>query len=109
MKKIATKEQPSFLQGMKIAVKNKPFVLLCGSFMGAYMGTQFLVAHFYLYVQFVLDSEDQIVFLIMILQCAIAIAVIVWQQLSRKLLEKKNNFLCWNIVLYWLCYWFNFC
>lgn len=92
MQKVAKKEQPSFFQGMKIAVKNFPFVLLCGSFMGAYMGTQFLVAHFYLYVQYVLDAEDQIVYLIIILQCAIAIAVVIWQQLSRKILEKKTIF-----------------
>ena len=84
--------QPTFLNGMKVAVSNRPFVLLCGAFVGAYMGTQFLVAHFYLYVQFVLNAEEHIIVLIFLLQCVIAIAVVVWQQLSRKILTKKTIF-----------------
>lgn len=91
MKRVKQKEQPSFVQGMKIAIRNRPFVLLCGSFVGAYMGTQFLVAHFYLYVQYVLDEEDQIIYLIFLLQCVIAISVLIWQKLSR-VLEKKIIF-----------------
>jgi glycoside/pentoside/hexuronide:cation symporter, GPH family len=61
---------------------NKPFMLLCSSFLGAYLATQFLVANFYLYVQYVLKAEDQVVFLIIILQCSIGVAVIAWQKIS---------------------------
>ena len=42
------------------------------------MATQFIITNFYLYVQFVLKAESQVVFMIIILQLSVAVACPVW-------------------------------
>eukprot|EP00011_Vannellida_sp_DIVA3-517-6-12_P007858 CAMPEP_0114623538 /NCGR_PEP_ID=MMETSP0168-20121206/10305_1 /TAXON_ID=95228 ORGANISM="Vannella sp., Strain DIVA3 517/6/12" /NCGR_SAMPLE_ID=MMETSP0168 /ASSEMBLY_ACC=CAM_ASM_000044 /LENGTH=408 /DNA_ID=CAMNT_0001834789 /DNA_START=128 /DNA_END=1354 /DNA_ORIENTATION=- len=85
-------KQPSFVAGLKLAFQNRAFLLLCGAFLGAYMATQFLITNFYLYVQFVLDAESQVIFIIFLLQLTVAISCPVWGFLTEKVGKKPVYF-----------------
>ena len=73
-------------------MKNKPFLLLCLSFVSVYLAVQLLVANFYLYIQYVLQAESQVVFLIIIIQVVLGISILGWQVVATKLRVKKPIF-----------------
>eukprot|EP01100_Stratorugosa_tubuloviscum_P006102 TRINITY_DN264_c0_g1_i3.p1 TRINITY_DN264_c0_g1~~TRINITY_DN264_c0_g1_i3.p1 ORF type:complete len:481 (-),score=224.78 TRINITY_DN264_c0_g1_i3:111-1553(-) len=83
-------KQPPFLSGLKLAFKNRPYVILCLVFLFGWTGAQFIVANIYLYVQYVLERESQAVFIILTFQLSLAIGVPIWVKIARNVGRKPT-------------------
>eukprot|EP01100_Stratorugosa_tubuloviscum_P006100 TRINITY_DN264_c0_g1_i1.p1 TRINITY_DN264_c0_g1~~TRINITY_DN264_c0_g1_i1.p1 ORF type:complete len:487 (-),score=210.00 TRINITY_DN264_c0_g1_i1:87-1547(-) len=91
-------KQPPFLSGLKLAFKNRPYVILCLVFLFGWTGAQFIVANIYLYVQYVLERESQAVFIILTFQLSLAIGVPIWVKIARNV-GRKPTFMLGTCLL----------
>eukprot|EP01095_Lingulamoeba_sp_RSL-Kostka_P015954 TRINITY_DN756_c0_g4_i1.p1 TRINITY_DN756_c0_g4~~TRINITY_DN756_c0_g4_i1.p1 ORF type:complete len:531 (+),score=167.47 TRINITY_DN756_c0_g4_i1:60-1652(+) len=83
------KNQPSFSDGLKLTM-NRPFISLCLAFLFSLLGIQFIQSNIYLYVQYVLDNENEVIFVIIVLQISTAIFIPIWGALSIRISKQMT-------------------
>eukprot|EP00824_Muranothrix_gubernata_P008861 TRINITY_DN21430_c0_g1_i1.p1 TRINITY_DN21430_c0_g1~~TRINITY_DN21430_c0_g1_i1.p1 ORF type:complete len:539 (+),score=103.63 TRINITY_DN21430_c0_g1_i1:192-1619(+) len=79
----------SYWQGVRIALKNKPFVVICFIYLFDWMAITFIQSNFYLYVQYNLRAKDQFAALITVVQAFTLGCIPLWAILSKKHGKKK--------------------
>lgn len=88
-------EEPGFLEGLRIAFRNKPFVFVTMVYLLSWLCIQFVQNNLYLYVQYWIGPEAVSMFSILVLgvQISAFIFVLVWTRVSERVGKKKVYFI----------------
>lgn len=83
---------PGFVEGVKIALRNRPFLYVVAIYLMSWLCIQFVQANMLLYVRYWVGGEDQFIQLAFALQISAFIFLIVWSRLSQKWGKQKVYF-----------------
>eukprot|EP01104_Vermistella_antarctica_P007828 TRINITY_DN1934_c3_g1_i1.p1 TRINITY_DN1934_c3_g1~~TRINITY_DN1934_c3_g1_i1.p1 ORF type:complete len:531 (-),score=133.84 TRINITY_DN1934_c3_g1_i1:36-1628(-) len=89
----------SFIEGLKVVLRNKPFRYLALTFLCAISAVQFIQSNLYLYIQYSIDAGDQMVFLMITIQVSIVLSVPLWAVLSPRLGKKVCYYIGASILI----------
>lgn len=103
-----TAKEPGFVEGIKIAFNNRPFLMVTAIYLMSWLAIQFIQANMLLYVRYFLGNEDQFIILAMSLQISIFVFLIVWTKVSARIGKRHAYFIgatFWIVVqlfLFWI-------
>ncbi len=83
-KEAKEENDPGFVEGVKIALRNRPFLYVVTIYLLAWLCIQFVQANMLLYVRYWVGDEDRFIQLAFALQISAFIFLLVWSRLSQK-------------------------
>lgn len=92
---------PGFVEGIRIAFRNRPFIMVTAIYLLSWLAIQFVQANMLLYVRYWIGGEEQFIFLAMALQISIFAFLIVWTKVSERIGKRKVYFVgvsLWIVV-----------
>jgi GPH family glycoside/pentoside/hexuronide:cation symporter len=95
------KKEPGFIEGFKIAFRNRPFLMVTGIYLMSWLSIQFIQANMLLYTRYWMKREDQFIVLAMSLQLSIFAFLLVWSKVSQRIGKRHVYFLgasLWIVV-----------
>jgi len=94
-------DQPGFIEGMRIAFRNRAFVLVTLIYLLSWLALQFVQTNLQLYVRYWVGAEDMFGTLVLALQVSSFIWVLIWTRVSAKLGKKQVYYIgmgAWVLV-----------
>ncbi len=82
-----------FLQGLKIAFSNRPFIFVTLIYLLSWLAVQFTQSNLVLYVKYWADAESQLPFLLLTLQTSTFLFLLIWTAVSRRLGKQRVYYL----------------
>jgi GPH family glycoside/pentoside/hexuronide:cation symporter len=82
---------PGFFEGLRIAFRNRAFVIVTLIYLLSWLSVQFVQTNLILYVKYWMDAESQFGTLILAIQTSSFLFVLLWTQVSRRL-GKQNTY-----------------
>ena len=80
---------PGFVEGVKIALRNRPFLYVVAIYLLSWLCIQFVQANMLLYVRYWVGGEDSFIQLAFALQVSAFIFLIIWSKVSQKWGKQK--------------------
>lgn len=87
--KEAEEEDPGFIEGVKIALKNRPFLYVVAIYLLSWLCIQFVQANMLLYVRYWVGGEDRFIQLAFALQVSAFVFLLFWSKMSQKWGKQK--------------------
>lgn len=88
-KEQTAEDDPGFVEGVKIALKNRPFLYVVAIYLLSWLCIQFVQANMLLYVRYWVGGEDRFIQLAFALQVSAFVFLIIWSRLSQKWGKQK--------------------
>ncbi|WP_420642738.1 MFS transporter [Candidatus Leptofilum sp.] len=83
-KDAAEEDDPGFIEGVKIALRNRPFLYVVAIYLLSWLCIQFVQANMLLYVRYWVGGEDRFIQLAFALQVSAFVFLIMWSKISQK-------------------------
>jgi len=80
---------PGFVEGVKIALQNRPFIYVVAIYLLSWLCIQFVQANMLLYVRYWVGGEDQFIQLAFALQVSTFVFLVLWSKVSQKWGKQK--------------------
>jgi glycoside/pentoside/hexuronide:cation symporter, GPH family len=77
-------DDPGFVEGVKIALRNRPFLYVVAIYLLSWLCIQFVQANMLLYVRYWVGGEDRFIQLAFALQVSAFVFLIIWSKVSQK-------------------------
>jgi len=84
---------PGFVDGLKIAFKNKAFVYVALIYLLSWLSIQFVQSNLILYVRYWMDAESQFGVLILAVQVSAFLFVLVWNRVSARIGKQSTYYI----------------
>ena len=88
-KEAAEEDDPGFIEGVKIALRNRPFLYVVAIYLMSWLCIQFVQANMLLYVRYWVGGEDRFIQLAFALQVSAFVFLLMWSKLSQKWGKQK--------------------
>lgn len=88
-KEESAKDDPGFVAGVKIALKNRPFLYVVTIYLLSWLCIQFVQANMLLYVRYWVGGEDRFIQLAFALQVSAFVFLLIWSKVSQKWGKQK--------------------
>ncbi|MCB8936977.1 MAG: MFS transporter [Ardenticatenaceae bacterium] len=88
-KETAAADDPGFIEGVKIALGNRPFLYVVAIYLLSWLCIQFVQANMLLYVRYWVGGEDRFIQLAFALQVSAFIFLLIWSKVSQKWGKQK--------------------
>ncbi|MFZ1396625.1 MAG: MFS transporter [Candidatus Promineifilaceae bacterium] len=88
-KEAAEEDDPGFVEGVKIALRNRPFLYVVAIYLMSWLCIQFVQANMLLYVRYWVGGEDRFIQLAFALQVSAFVFLLMWSKLSQKWGKQK--------------------
>jgi GPH family glycoside/pentoside/hexuronide:cation symporter len=85
-------ETTSILTGVRIALKNRPFVCVLGIYLLSWLVVQFVQANLLLFLRYWMNAESQFRWTVLLLQLTALAFLPVWAWVSRRLGKKQSYY-----------------
>ena len=82
-------DDPVFVEGVKIALKNRPFLYVVTIYLMSWLCIQFVQANMLLYVRYWVGGEDRFIQLAFALQVSAFVFLLIWSKVSQKWGKQK--------------------
>jgi GPH family glycoside/pentoside/hexuronide:cation symporter len=82
-------EDPGFIEGVKIALKNRAFLYVVAIYLLSWLCIQFVQANMLLYVRYWVGGEDRFIQLAFALQVSAFVFLLIWSKVSQKWGKQK--------------------
>lgn len=82
-KEIPSEDDPGFLEGVKIALSNRPFLYVVAIYLLSWLCVQFVQANMLLYVRYWVGGEESFIQLAFALQLSAFVFLLVWSRVSQ--------------------------
>ncbi len=82
-------DDPGFVEGVKIALRNRPFLFVVAIYLLSWLCIQFVQANMLLYVRYWVGGEEGFIQLAFALQVSAFIFLIFWSRMSQKWSKRK--------------------
>ncbi|MCB8979715.1 MAG: MFS transporter [Ardenticatenaceae bacterium] len=91
--KVADEEDdPGFVEGVKIALRNRPFLYVVAIYLLSWLCIQFVQANMLLYVRYWIGGEERFIQLAFALQISTFVFLLIWSRMSQKWGKQKVYF-----------------
>jgi len=88
-KQATEEDDPGFVAGVKIALRNRPFLYVVAIYLLSWLCIQFVQANMLLYVRYWVGGEDQFIQLAFALQVSAFVFLVIWSKVSQKWGKQK--------------------
>ena len=88
-KEASEEDDPGFVEGVKIALKNRPFLYVVTIYLMSWLCIQFVQANMLLYVRYWVGGEDRFIQLAFALQVSAFVFLLIWSKVSQKWGKQK--------------------
>ena len=85
--------EPGFIEGIKIAFQNRPFLMVTAIYMLAWICIQFVQTNLLLYVRYWMGANDMFIYFAAALQFSIFISLFIWTRLSTRIGKRHVYFI----------------
>ncbi|HJS28213.1 MAG TPA: MFS transporter, partial [Anaerolineales bacterium] len=86
------RKEPGFLEGFRIAFRNRPFLMVTAIYLLSWLAIQFVQANSLLYIRYWMRADEQFAILALALQLAIFASLILWSKVSERIGKRKVYF-----------------
>ena len=83
-KEASAEDDPGFIEGVKIALQNRPFLYVVAIYLLSWLCIQFVQANMLLYLRYWIGEEDRFILLALALQISAFVFLIIWSKVSQK-------------------------
>ncbi len=88
-KDAAEEDDPGFVEGVRIALRNRPFLYVVAIYLLSWLCIQFVQANMLLYVRYWVGGEDRFIQLAFALQVSAFVFLLMWSKISQKWGKQK--------------------